>query len=271
MELVDTHTHTFYSGHGSGSVAEVVRSAVDKGLTTLALTEHLPMPEELDPTREFAMRPELFDSYLADVRAERAAHPELEVLLGIECDWRPGAADYILQRIEPFDIVLGSVHMFVYPDNSKWEFDYEPSIGGWQERSPEQVWREYVQLWCEMVSSKVPFTVMTHPDLPKKLGFFPTFDASELWVQMAEAAAAAGVLIEVNTSGLRKPAREVYPGPALLRAFCRAGVPATVSSDAHTPADVGRDIDKAYAALRAAGYRVATVPTLGGGRREICL
>jgi len=271
LELVDTHTHTFYSGHGEGTVAEVVRSAAEKGLTTLALTEHLPLPQSLDPERIFAMRPEQMDSYLADVAAARAAYPQLEVLLGVECDWRQGAAEYILARIEPFDIVLGSVHMFTYPDGSQWEFDYDAMIAGWEERRHEQVWREYVRLWCEMAASEVPFTVLSHPDLPKKLGFFPQFDASGLWQQMAEAAAAAGVLIEVNTSGLHKPAQQVYPGPDLLQAFCRAGVPATVSSDAHTPADVGRDIDKAYDALRAAGYRVATIPTAAGGRREIRL
>ena len=49
MELVDCHTHTAFSGHGSGTVAEVVGRARELGLATLALTEHLWLPEWLDP------------------------------------------------------------------------------------------------------------------------------------------------------------------------------------------------------------------------------
>ena len=88
---------------------------------------------------------------------------------------------------------------------------------------------------------------------------------------MAETAAAQDVLVEVNTSGRYKPIGELYPGPALLKAFCDAGVGCTVSSDAHTPADVGRDIDLAHAAMREAGYRYVTVPTRLGDRRTIQL
>ena len=37
MELVNTHCHSRYCGHGEGEVAEYVRAARAAGLTTLAL------------------------------------------------------------------------------------------------------------------------------------------------------------------------------------------------------------------------------------------
>ena len=51
---------------------------------------------------------------------------------------------------------------------------------------------------------------------------------------------------------------ELYPEPRLLERFRRAGVPATLSSDAHAPQDVARDYPTAVAALRGAGYETIT-------------
>ena len=42
MELVNTHCHCVYSGHGTGTIAEYADAAAAAGLTTLAFTEHFP-------------------------------------------------------------------------------------------------------------------------------------------------------------------------------------------------------------------------------------
>ena len=64
--------------------------------------------------------------------------------------------------------------------------------------------------------------------------------------------------IECSSAGLRKPVGELYPDPACWRASARAGVPATLASDAHAPEDVARDYPTAVAALRGAGYETIT-------------
>jgi histidinol-phosphatase (PHP family) len=240
-------------------------------MTMVALTEHLPLPPEVDTDGTFAMDPDKVDLYREAVEAARLKYPQIEVICGIEIDWRWGAADYILERIQPFELLLGSVHMLTDAQGNHWEFDHPNYIEGWQERGEEQVWWTYLELWCQALASPVPFDLMTHPDLPKKLGFKPCFDTRELYATMAEAAATAGVMIEMNTSGLRKPVGELYPSAALLRAFCQAGVDCTISSDAHRPSDVGRDFDAGYAAMRQAGYREITIPTRSGDRRKIPL
>jgi len=271
MEKTDSHTHTWLSGHGSGTVDDVVCAALAQGMTTVALTEHLPLPVEVDPDGGFGMTPPQVEEYFAALDEARRAHPSIEIISGTELDWRWGAEAYLLDWLQryPFELKIGSVHMLSYPDGSHWEFDYAGSADGWDERSEEGVWREYFELWMQAITSKVPFDIMAHPDLPKKLGHKPTFDTIEYYHAMAEAAAKAGVMVEVNTSGLYKTVRELYPAPLLLRAFYEAGVPCTISSDAHKPADVGRSFDAGYAALRAAGYTHVTVPTRAGDRRQI--
>jgi histidinol-phosphatase (PHP family) len=95
---------------------------------------------------------------------------------------------------------------------------------------------------------------MAHPDLVKKFCLMPSFDLRELYEHAASRFAAAGVAIEVSSGGLRKPCAELYPAPGFLAACAREGVPATCSSDAHRPEDVGWGFDLAAEALRTAGY-----------------
>lgn len=40
--LLDAHTHTIASGHAYSSLQEMVKSAADKGLQVLGITEHGP-------------------------------------------------------------------------------------------------------------------------------------------------------------------------------------------------------------------------------------
>ena len=55
MELVTMHTHTNYTGHGHGTVAELVNAAAAAGISAIAVTEHYPMSEAMDPTNEVSM------------------------------------------------------------------------------------------------------------------------------------------------------------------------------------------------------------------------
>ena len=89
--------------------------------------------------------------------------------------------------------------------------------------------------------------------------------------QAAEAAREAGRMIEVNTSGFTYACEEMFPSQGLLREFCRAGVPCTLGTDAHTVTDVDRDIEAGYRWMYEAGYREVTVVVPGGDRRTIAL
>jgi histidinol-phosphatase (PHP family) len=88
--------------------------------------------------------------------------------------------------------------------------------------------------------------VLAHPDLAKIFRMRP---------DCIEYPALDGVALEISTAGLRKPVGELYPAAAMLE----AGPPITLASDAHVPADVGRDFDRAVAHARAAGYETVSV------------
>ena len=73
MELVNTHCHCVYSGHGAGSVAEYADAAAAAGLTTLAFTEHFPLSAAFDPDEYLSMTAANLPRYLAEIEAARAA------------------------------------------------------------------------------------------------------------------------------------------------------------------------------------------------------
>ena len=70
-------------------------------------------------------------------------------------------------------------------------------------------------------------------------------------------AAAKEICMELNTAGLRKPVKEIYPAPEIVRIAFDAGVNITFGSDCHAPCEVGADFSKAMALAKAAGYRSA--------------
>jgi histidinol-phosphatase (PHP family) len=73
--------------------------------------------------------------------------------------------------------------------------------------------------------------------------------------------------MELNTAGLRKDCKEIYPSPKIVRLASEIGVPITFGSDAHAPGEVGADFAAAIALARGAGYTEACRFT--GRKREM--
>lgn len=243
-------------GHlSSGWIGRYAERARARAVSEIAITEHVYRFAQArdwndDPWwREEAT--EDVDAYCAAVLA--ACEAGLPVLLGIEMDWLAGRRDEIAAFLgaRPFDVVLGSVHWIgalVIDD---------PGAADWGGRPAEEVWRAYLAELVAAAQSGL-FDVLSHPDLPKVFGTRMPRALEPALDEAIAAIAATGVAIECSSAGLRKPVGELYPAPGLLARFREAGVPATLSSDAHQPGDVARDYATAVAALRGAGYETIT-------------
>jgi histidinol-phosphatase (PHP family) len=153
----------------------------------------------------------------------------------------------------PWDVVLGSVHF-----QGEWAFDDPRLTDEYQRRHIDRVWRRYFE---DVAASALTglFDVITHPDLVKKFNYVPDGDLEPFHRIAIDAIAQSGAAIEANSSGWRKPCADLYPSPAFLRLARRAGIPATIGSDAHVPGDVGAGLPQAREALLEAGYRSVLV------------
>lgn len=270
MELIDCHSHSAYSGHGSGTVTDMVYRAQELGLSVFAQTEHLVLPEGMDPEFESSMSHQTMNAYineLADLE-ERLAYEgsSMELIRGIEADWLDNRTEELKQLCASFDYVLGSVHFL-----ERRPFDNPADMSIWDDYGVDGIWERYVRAWLDMVLAPGPITCFAHPDLPKLYGGLPSFDLHDYYAEMARAVAASGRMVEVNTAGLRKDAHEMCPSLDLLRAFFDAGVDCTVGSDAHCPKDVACGIREAYALMYEAGYRTLTIPRVDEERSYIAL
>lgn len=264
-ELVDCHTHTRFSD-GCATVEENVARAAELGLTTIACTDHFVLPPEIDPVCEVSVPAGEAGAYAAAIEAARAAHPELDVVFGWECDYYEGCEAYVARYRGRASFLLGSVHMV----DRRW-IDDGNDLSVWDELGTRAVWERYFETWCRACHSPAGFSSMAHPDLVRKFGRVPDDRAllARLFDEAALAAHDAGVHVEVSSAGLTTQARGFYPTSALLAAFFRAGVPITVGSDAHRVERVGDHVTALYDYARTAGYRWVDVPTSDGGWRKV--
>lgn len=268
MELVNTHTHTLYCGHGEGSVEELVAAADKAQITTLAITEHYPLSNKFDPRAYLSMPWDKLDEYHDKVLAAREQYPHMEIIFGCEFDWLGSHEDRSTAELDlsVFNCVLGSTHFI-----DGWAFDDPAMRFKWDELGADAIWERYFEIWCEAVLSDMPFTVMSHPDLPKKFNRYPSFDVTRLYAKAVEAVRESGRMIEVNTSGAHYACKEMYPAPSFLAELCRAQIPCTIGTDAHHPDHVTRGLVDGYRLLYESGYRQVTVPTIDGDRRSITI
>lgn len=248
-KLVDYHLHTKLCGHAIGEPEDYVREAIGMGLTEIGFADHMPLLNMRD--ERLTMAPEDLPRYVELILDLRASVDEMRIRLGIEMDYFPGRMDGIWAAASQFefDYIHGSVH---YIDG--WGFSDSRYLSSYQGRDPDETYRRYFELFCE-AALEGGFDVMAHPDLVKKHGISTGLGLERMYREAADALAKADVAVEVNTSGLRKAALDIYPTLPFLRACAERGVAVTLGSDAHAPGQVGMDFDLALRLLRRAGVR----------------
>jgi histidinol-phosphatase (PHP family) len=225
--------------------------ASERGIEELGVSEHIYRFTEALTVydhpfwREYAS--DDLDDYCAFVREET------DLRLGIEADFIAGREDRLGNLLEAreWDYVVGSVHLL-----EGYAVDMEGEWDVWRRGdSPERLWKRYFQTVAESARSGL-FDIIAHPDLVKMWGRgrpAPDTDLRRYYEPLVEACLDAGVAVELSTAGLRKPVGELYPAQPMLELVAEAGVPVALSSDAHTPHDLGAGYERAVAALEAAG------------------
>lgn len=246
----DYHMHTPLCHHAVGEPVDYAAHALSLGLEEIGFSDHSPMAR--DDFDDWRMRADQLDEYVGRVRAAQQQYPQLTIKLGLEVDYLPGHEEWIrsLARRHPWDYFIGSVH---YVSDS-WDLDNPKKLSKWKEREPFEVWTAYFTRLAQAAESGL-FQIIGHADLAKKFCFYPVEDCTALFRAFLAAARKTGTAIELNTAGLRKECREIYPSRRILEHAFEMGVPITFGSDAHAPAEVGADFEAAIGLARAVGYR----------------
>lgn len=241
MTLTSYHVHSSWSD-GSDSIQALAAAAHWHKLAEIGFSDHLVLAPPNPGPVSWSIRPESLSRYVEEVLAVRESCA-IPVRLGLEVDFFPGQAEIVQDLLSPyaFDYLIGSVH---FVDG----FPVDESSEQWEALTPleiDDIHRKYWQLVAAMAETRA-FQLAGHLDILKKFAFRSTQDLSREIATALDSIAAAGMTLELNTSGWGKPCHESYPSEGILREAIRRDIPIVVTADAHRKADLTQYYDQAF-------------------------
>ncbi|MGE5545075.1 MAG: histidinol-phosphatase HisJ family protein [Bacillota bacterium] len=240
--LIDYHVHALAHGEYEYShewIAEYLHRAQARNIRQIGFSEHDWFLPRIDfkEVKEVAAKPEF---------------RELTARVGIEVDYKPEREREIHTFLtqQPYDFAIGSVHHL-----GEWPFDHPDHKAEFSRRDIDDIYQEYYSLIDRVVRSNL-FDIVGHLDLIKVWGFKPTAHRENFFIKpLLNEIRISGMAVEINTGGLRKPVKEIYPSEVLLQDLFAYNIPITFGSDAHHPDDLGYGLDAALQAAWKVGYR----------------
>lgn len=239
--LVDYHVHALAHGEYEADQAWLnayVDQACRMGIKEMGFSEHDAFIAGLDR-----------DTF-RQVKNDR--RQDINLRLGIEIDYLPGGDENIRREFSwaDYDYWIGSVHFI-----DGWAFDNPAYRQGFDDQDIDYIYARYAQILFNMVSSRL-FDVVGHLDLVKIWGHRPRQKTAVDHLRpVLQVIKENGLVVEINSAGLRKPVGEIYPSHDLLAALYSLNIPVTLGSDAHHPQQMGEGIQEAWAAAKKAGYQ----------------
>jgi len=244
---IDLHNHTTRCNHAKGSMQSYIERAMEQGIDIYGFSEHAPM----DFDKHYRLKFDEMQLYVADVKMLQEQYKDdIKILLGYEVDYLKGHMD---KRVISADVdyMIGSVHFL-----GKWGFDNPEFKDEYQNRNIDDIWQEYFNNIEAMAKTKY-FDIVGHLDLIKIFNYMPKKDIRLIAQNALKAIKKSNMVLELNTAGLRKPCKEIYPSPSLLEMAYELNIPITFSSDAHAIGQVGYKYSQALQLAKSIGYTQA--------------
>jgi histidinol-phosphatase (PHP family) len=242
--------HTPLCMHAVGEPTELARQAAKVGLKEIGFSDHSPMSR--DDFDDWRMKGSELEIYVEKVNQARRDHPGLVIKLGLEVDYLPGHEEWIRELSErcEWDYLIGAVH---YVSDS-WAIDSPYQLAKWKDRDPFEVWTLYFER-LTMAANSGLFDIIAHADLCKKFCYYPKEDVTGIEMRFLDAVKARDLCLELNTAGLRKDCKEIYPSSRMVQAAAERRIPISFASDAHAPAEVAMNFPEAITLAKGAGYK----------------
>jgi len=254
--MIDSHTHTKYSKHARGTVAELVEAALQRQIKVLTITDHAPF--YVDQGNRLLSH-ELFP-YIEEVQLARQHYAsDIKILLGLELDYMRGSEAYTHQLLDglELDFIIGSIHYVPVGSELVKVWDL-PRL------NDKAVLDSYFAALEELITCGL-FDAVGHADT--LLRGVPESELSARLATLVHYFAHGRIAYELNASGARKSVYEPatrqehtigcasYPCQPTVRALLSAGTAFTIGSDAHAPEDVGSGIDVMLRGLKPLGLQ----------------
>lgn len=245
----DFHMHSTYSD-GRWAIDDMARAALSKGLHTIAITDHVPLPYDM----RYAMDRQDLSQYRIEIsRVKKKYAGQLTVLTGLEIEYIPAFRNWFGDiAAMGWEICLTSIHALFRGDefsiiNGK-ETEFCNCLAHLFQGDIKSLCRAYYETMQEAVETGW-FDIAAHLDVLKKFNAgHRYFDETETWYQdliqnTLKAIRSAGMKLEINTSGLLHPIGEPYPSAWIIQEAKKRGIPIVMGSDSHRPDTIGQGFD----------------------------
>lgn len=224
--IYDHHTHTTFS-HGKGSIEDNVKVAVQKGLKSIAITDHGPghLTYGIDRNKIKVMREE--------VERLKLVYPQIEILLGVEANTIRVAPyiDLTEEDKKDLDIVLAGYHFGIL--KAGMVPNYINSHTGLFGRENSSLKVENTAMILNALYEN-DIAVLTHP------GDKGPFDIEDI----AKACVDTDTMIEIN-------AKHKHLNVEEIKLAAKYDVKFVIGSDAHISSKVGSFEEPLIRALQA--------------------
>lgn len=259
--LCDCHVHSENSFDGEGSVSEICLSAINKGIDTIAVTDHMEAPElGLGDNSQYGNMKNQLKRSVSHIEGCRDEFKgRLKILKGMELGepmHNPKLTSEALS-IAPFDFILASVH------NLKDEEDFY--FLEYRENNIHSLLSRYFN---ELLSTaqNADFDSLAHFTYPiryivERTQLKPDLEEHrELIDEILSTLVKRRKALEINTSGLFKKIGVTLPDVDIIKRFRQLGGEyVTLGSDAHNCRDLGQGIDRGMEIARFCGFEHYTV------------
>ena len=244
---IDLHNHTTRCNHAKGSMESYIKRAIELGIDIYGFSEHAPMNFD----SYYRLNFNEMHAYQDDVlRLKEKYKNNIKILMGYEVDYLKGHMDKRVLKAD-VDYLIGSIHFL-----GEWGFDNPEFNDEYKNREIDQIWQEYFDN-IEAMAKTGYFDIVGHLDLIKIFKFIPKRDIRLIAQNALKAIKKSNMVIELNSAGLRKPIKEIYPSPLLLEMAYELDIPITFSSDAHAIGQIGFKYKEAIKLAKKIGYSKA--------------
>ena len=239
---IDLHIHTECSCDSEANMEQYILQGIRKKVEVICFTDHVDMNVN-DYGYNYYNPQDFFDKYMG---VKNIYGKQIEILAGIEFG-EPHLYPEKLNELSrySYDYIIGSIH---------WIGEMFPC----QKVREEYSAKEFYTLYWEEVLKTVKqggFDALGHIDFPKRYYgeiYYSEKKMNEIFKYLLD----KDMIIEINTSSLRKGCEQTMPGNELLEIYAaNGGKYITIGSDAHIVDDLAADNDVARRMISNIGLR----------------
>jgi len=244
----DYHMHTVYSD-GKATIAEMVESAIQKGMDQITFTDHMPLPWD----NNYAMRIDDIEKYKQEIDlAKKNNLGKIKINEGLEFEFLPTFMPWIQSIINKgWDYKILSVHN-IYKNNQPLDIngsaaDFSILLENF-DHDIKAVCLKYYNIIQTGVQSGW-FDTVGHLDVIKKHNSNQQyFDERAPWyrsivLETLDIIKTQGMKMEVNMSGLNDPVKVQHPSKWIIQEAEKRKIPMVLSSDSHNSDAIGQNFN----------------------------